>query len=1358
MALLPPRVIGPLSECSTRVRVQAQLTGSTVTVFADGAPVASGVATWSDQTFLLTTSLLPGQNVTATQTVGMETSAASPEAVQVQAKPPTIGPVGFRSHLNQCGECVWLEGLVPGAKVELRDGATVLGSGESYDGNARFHLTTPLSTAMSIKAQQDACGMAGTITNGPPVDMVVEKLRTLPTPIVETPLHECERAVTISNIVHGATVTLLRSAGPNLQACFDLDALWFGVNPPLSLGETISARQELFGQCKLKSADAAPVTVQDNTPVPVANVVPPLCAGNTTVVLSGLVMGARVEIRADGAPLGIAESPVDGTYDFLVPALVGGTMITAIQELCGEWSAPGAGVLVDPAPASLPTPKVHDPLYECGAAVRVSNLHVGARVYVYSTLLGAPIGERVADAVQVDVAVAPLLIQGDKIYAVQRGCGLVSSKSDAVVVGKIERVPAPKVVEPLYSCEALVRVVQVVPGARVDVYVNGIFRGSAVGGGTDLTVPVSGQLAVGDQVTALQRLCEHISPLSKPVTVQEFLGRWYQVGGATAAGILAVHAALLRTGKIVYFGGDQHDDDLNAAGDVDHTRLFDCATHSITTVTGLPGTSDLFCAGHAQLADGRILVAGGTRKWGGGGIHPGGHFIGLRDAWLFDPADDKWHETGKLVTQRAEEVADGLDIEKTGGKWYPTLVTLPDGRVLALSGHPEIDDSRHNNNSLELYDAASGTWSIVGPNDYGNIDSVAARQYEYPRLHVLPDGTVISVSPMSNGRLERWHPYADANDWDDVIDPPPEAIYDDGFAQDTTSVLLPLSPTDKYRARVMQIGGSTPFILDMDNVGAGWTAATRAMFDHPAMGDVNPIRENADSIILPTGEIFVEGGLKNGTNDATGVRAPETYDPATGAWRVLPATPIVRGYHSTALLMPNGAVWVAGSNFNAASDISNRELRIEIFEPWYFCGRRPSITDAPPHACHGDDVEIQTPDAADIKKVVIVRCGTVTHNFNPDQRHVTLEFKPGKGDTILARIPAEPNVAIIGYYLLFVIDSTGRPSTGRFIQICKGSGRSLWPWRDPDWLDRLRELLRDGRRLSPSDMRAIQRDLVGAKLPPVRRPFSKEPHGPGDQGGHGGGDRGAHGAGGAPQGGGQQGGHHGGGVVGDHGQAGGGGHVPAPPVPKARAVPYALKGEFLEVCDCWTICPCWTGRAPDEDVCTGVFAWIIEDGRIDGVDVGGLAVVSASTHAGNRADAHQRVQLFVSEDADDAQVQALAGAFGGLYGGPLGELGNILGDLVGVARAPIEIDFAQRRAKLTVGRSIAVDTKTILGPNDEPMTLAGAKLSNVLGTPAEVGESLRLKVSLPALGVQLDLQGRSAMRGRFGYRHQPGKA
>jgi hypothetical protein len=208
--------------------------------------------------------------------------------------------------------------------------------------------------------------------------------------------------------------------------------------------------------------------------------------------------------------------------------------------------------------------------------------------------------------------------------------------------------------------------------------------------------------------------------------------------------------------------------------------------------------------------------------------------------------------------------------------------------------------------------------------------------------------------------------------------------------------------------------------------------------------------------------------------------------------------------------MPNGAVWVAGSNFNANSGIANRELHIEIFEPWYFCGRRPSITSVPPKACHGDDIEIVTPDAADIQQVVIVRCGTVTHNFNPDQRHITLEFKREPGDALLARVPNEPNVAIVGYYLLFVIDSTGRPSTGRFVQICPASGRRPRPWIDEEWWTWLGDIMRDGRRPTLDELRRIQRDMLAPAIPPRRRPLSTEPHGPGDQGGHGGHDGGGH--------------------------------------------------------------------------------------------------------------------------------------------------------------------------------------------------------------------------------------------------------
>ena len=1101
MALLPPRVIGPLSVCSTGVRVQGQLTGSTVSVFANAGLVAQGIASGPDQVFPLNpgASLGAGQQVSATQTVGLDTSVPSPETVGVQAKPPTIGPVAFVSNLNECGRCLWIEGLVPGAEIDVRaSGGPSLAHGSSYDGVARVHLNPPLAAGMTVEAQQTACGTPGAVTTGPPVDPIREQ-RTLPTPIVESPLRECQHTVTVSNVVHGATVTLLRSAGPNLSGCFDLGSLYFWVNPPLALGETVSARQE-FPDCKVKSADATPVIVEDNTPVPAVGVTPPLCAGSTTVTVTGLSLGNRVRILQDGVEIGEAEAPVNGTFDFLVPPLTGGTMITAIQEMCGEWSGPGAAVLVDKAPSSLPTPKVQDPLFECAAVVRVSNLHPGSRVYVFSTLLGAPIGEKQTYATETDVSVAPLLIKGDRIFAVQRGCGLVSSKSAEVEVRAVRELPPPKVAKPLYSCESIVRVDNVVPGARVDVYVNGIFRGTEKTGGTTAFVPVSGTLNVGDSVTARQRLCSIVSTFSQPVSVEEFQGRWRRVGNDTAAGILAVHAALLRTGKIVYFGGDQHTSSLNTSGDVDHTRLFDCGAETVSVVTGLPGNADLFCSGHALLADGRLLAGGGTGNWGGGGIHPPGHFIGIRDTYIFDPADEKWHVTGKMVTQRAAEVASDKDIEKTGGRWYPTLLTLPDGRVAASSGHPQVDDSRHNNNSLELYDAGAGTWSIVGSADYANIDSVAARQYEYPRMHVLPDGTVISTSTMTNGNLEKWHPYTDATDWDHVIGPAPDPMYG-GFAQDTTSVLLPLKPSDKYRARILLAGASTPYVLDMGALASGWQATARTMVDYPATGDVNPRRENLDAVMLPTGEVFIEGGVKDPNDDSTAVKRGELFNPDTLAWKVLPEAERARQYHSVSLLMPSGAVWVAGSNFNASTGLANRELRIEIFEPWYFCGRRPVITEAAPKACHGEEFEIRTPDATTIGKVVLVRCGTVTHNFNPDQRHITLEFRRGTGDLLIAKVPYEPNVAIVGYYLLFVIDrATGRPSVAKFIQICPGKKRRrIW---DDDFWKWLVELAVSKARPDAEDIRAIQRAAMEETAPPRRRlDPPMRPHGEHDDGG-----------------------------------------------------------------------------------------------------------------------------------------------------------------------------------------------------------------------------------------------------------------
>lgn len=208
--------------------------------------------------------------------------------------------------------------------------------------------------------------------------------------------------------------------------------------------------------------------------------------------------------------------------------------------------------------------------------------------------------------------------------------------------------------------------------------------------------------------------------------------------------------------------------------------------------------------------------------------------------------------------------------------------------------------------------------------------------------------------------------------------------------------------------------------------------------------------------------------------------------------------------------------------------------------------------------------------------------------------------------------------------------------------------------------------------------------------------------------------------------------------------------------PDVREAPYQLSGAFYEACDCFTICPCWTGSNPDESECTGIFTWDIEKGSIDGVDVTGLRAVSVSHHVGFRdEDARQRVVIFVEETATQRQSDALVAAFTGSLGGPLHELADLLGELLAVEHAPINLRHEGRLTTLSVGKRLLVEGVTKEGALGRPITLNDGRLSAVLGTPAEVGEAWRFRIALGQHGMERDLQGRSTMRGRFSYQHTP---
>ncbi|HSV64377.1 MAG TPA: galactose oxidase-like domain-containing protein [Mycobacteriales bacterium] len=425
--------------------------------------------------------------------------------------------------------------------------------------------------------------------------------------------------------------------------------------------------------------------------------------------------------------------------------------------------------------------------------------------------------------------------------------------------------------------------------------------------------------------------------------------------------------------------------------------------------------------------DGRILVAGGTFAFPGevpGEHHP--HFPGLRDTTTYDPVTRGWVRTATMATEPGKRTG--------GGRWYPTLLTLPSGQVLAVSGHPLPDDTRHTNDSPEAFTSTpvpTGAWRLLT-----KADPAHAVGY-YPRLHVLPGGDVLYATPVA-GRTIRFHP--DAATYSDVCPGPPDGLY--GGIQ-STSVLLPLRPSDGYRARVLVTGAHQPYRLDLGAPAAGWKATK------PRALAGSPLRQNGCAVLLPTGQVLCVGGVVDPANDASAVRAAELYDPGTDTWSVLASAAVTRNYHSVALLMPDGRVWTAGSNKNAKRSfptpgVDNRELRIELFEPPYYSATRPQLTRTQASLGWGRRFDLLTPDPAGVVRVALMRAGAVTHAYDSDQRYVELASEPTVGavGAVTAWAPPSPDIAPPGYYLAFLIDAAGVPSVGQFVRLAPAASSS----------------------------------------------------------------------------------------------------------------------------------------------------------------------------------------------------------------------------------------------------------------------------------------------------------------------------
>jgi hypothetical protein len=487
---------------------------------------------------------------------------------------------------------------------------------------------------------------------------------------------------------------------------------------------------------------------------------------------------------------------------------------------------------------------------------------------------------------------------------------------------------------------------------------------------------------------------------------------------------VAVHLALLRTGKIIAFTGD---DARIGDWNIGKSSLWDPA--NTDAKENPPLARNLFCGGHCFLSDGRLLVAGGQST-----VHPpytNGllSFLGIlqlftkgadNDIHVFDPQSQTWSRYENMAKAR----------------WYPTCVTLPNGKALIVSGvysqaHNYVFKNSFINQTYEIFDP--NTNSLSTPNPF--LKKIKA----YPFLQVLPGGTLFVHSEFTTRliSLANFEPY-------------PEKFVTKHKGTRTypgmgSCTLLPITPEDTD-FKILIAGGSKD--LSPDNTSETTNTAEVFTFrpnnlSESGWDNVKPTNKKrflSDSVILPDRTVLVTNGAAIGISDDNKetVKEIELYNPENGNWSIIDSLDRDRLYHSSALLLPDGRVVAGGSTGHKwSTNPEHYEKEIEIIIPPYLKDnpQRPEIFDCPLEISYNTDFEVKAPDSSEITHVVMIKNSSTTHNNNMDQRCLVIPISYETNNVLKLSSPKDGTYAPPGYYMLFILNRDNVPSFAKIVKV-----------------------------------------------------------------------------------------------------------------------------------------------------------------------------------------------------------------------------------------------------------------------------------------------------------------------------------
>ena len=182
-----------------------------------------------------------------------------------------------------------------------------------------------------------------------------------------------------------------------------------------------------------------------------------------------------------------------------------------------------------------------------------------------------------------------------------------------------------------------------------------------------------------------------------------------------------------------------------------------------------------------------------------------------------------------------------------------------------------------------------------------------------------------------------------------------------------------------------------------------------------------------------------------------------------------------------------------------------------------------------------------------------------------------------------------------------------------------------------------------------------------------------------------------------------------------------------------------VRGRYVETCSCDLICPCNAtfDHGATYDYCRVTLAFDVQEGEIDGTDVSGLKVVVIADTPKVMTDGNWRLGMFIDERASDEQADKLGKVFGGQLGGPMEGLGPLVGEVVGVERAPIELTDDGLRHAVRVGDAIDFEVEDIVPfgvESGQPVRFDG--MFHPVGSNLTMAEARRSQIN--AFGIQYE--------------------